>query len=77
MSLGNINDEANERYSKAFFQFFKDKLGVAGNRGYMYVFFCSISPCVPHILSSFVDPSMTRVTRTWGELMRDIDETHT
>jgi len=39
MSLGNINDEANDRYSKEFFKFFKDKLRIEGDRGYMCGFF--------------------------------------
>jgi len=34
-SLDNINTEANERYSKAFFDFFQEKLGVPGDRGYI------------------------------------------
>ncbi|KAF5331155.1 hypothetical protein D9619_006056 [Psilocybe cf. subviscida] len=34
-SLDNINREVNEVYSKTFFQFFKEKLGTAGNRGYI------------------------------------------
>ncbi len=35
MSLNNINPEANQQYSKAFFAFLKDKLGVEDTRGYM------------------------------------------
>ncbi|KAG6850410.1 hypothetical protein H0H93_013635 [Arthromyces matolae] len=35
ISLDNLNPEANEKYSKAFFDFFKKKLGVPGDRGYM------------------------------------------
>jgi hypothetical protein len=35
ISLDNLNDEANEKYSKAFFSFFEEKLGVPGERGYM------------------------------------------
>ncbi|KAG8689797.1 hypothetical protein FRC11_000539 [Ceratobasidium sp. 423] len=34
-SLGNINPEVNEKYSKALFDYFKDKLNVPGNRGYI------------------------------------------
>jgi phenylpyruvate tautomerase len=34
-SLDNINTEANEGYTKAFFQFFKEKLGIPGSRGYI------------------------------------------
>lgn len=34
-SLDNINREVNEKYSKAFFDFFQKKLGVPGNRGYI------------------------------------------
>ena len=34
-SLDNINDEANEKYSKAFFEFFQQKLGVPAKRGYI------------------------------------------
>jgi hypothetical protein len=36
VSLDNLNEEANERYSKAFFQYFQEKLGIQGDRGYMY-----------------------------------------
>ncbi|ELU43824.1 MIF domain-containing protein [Rhizoctonia solani AG-1 IA] len=35
-SLGNINPEVNEVYSKAFFEHFKEKLNIPGDRGYMY-----------------------------------------
>ncbi|KAF8590507.1 Tautomerase/MIF [Ramaria rubella] len=34
-SLDNINPEANEKYSATFFSYFKEKLGVPGNRGYI------------------------------------------
>jgi phenylpyruvate tautomerase len=34
-SLDNINREANERYSKAFFDYFQQRLGVTANRGYI------------------------------------------
>ncbi|KDR81866.1 hypothetical protein GALMADRAFT_90274 [Galerina marginata CBS 339.88] len=34
-SLDNISEELNEGYSKAFFKFFKDKLGVKDDRGYV------------------------------------------
>jgi phenylpyruvate tautomerase len=34
-SLDNINREANEKYSKAFFDFFQEKLSVPANRGYI------------------------------------------
>ena len=34
-SLDNINDEANEKYSKAFFEFFQQKLDVPAKRGYI------------------------------------------
>ncbi|KAF8162838.1 Tautomerase/MIF superfamily [Crassisporium funariophilum] len=34
-SLDNINREVNEKYSKAFFDFFQEKLGVPSNRGYI------------------------------------------
>ncbi|EMD34384.1 hypothetical protein CERSUDRAFT_97644 [Gelatoporia subvermispora B] len=34
-SLGNINPEANEKYSKALFEFFEKKLSVPGDRGYI------------------------------------------
>ncbi|KAF9484916.1 Tautomerase/MIF [Pholiota conissans] len=34
-SLDNINEQLNEGYSKAFFEFFKEKLGTPGNRGYI------------------------------------------
>ncbi|KAF8495358.1 Tautomerase/MIF [Gautieria morchelliformis] len=33
--LNNINPDANEKHSAAFFDYFKAKLGVAGNRGYI------------------------------------------
>ena len=36
-SLGNLNEEANEGYSKVFFEYFKEKLGAPDNRGYMCV----------------------------------------
>ncbi|KAG6831222.1 hypothetical protein H0H92_012019 [Tricholoma furcatifolium] len=36
ISLDNLNPEANEEYSKAFFEFFSKKLGVKGDRGYIY-----------------------------------------
>jgi hypothetical protein len=35
--LDNLNPEANERYSKAIFDFFNTKLGVPGDRGYVSV----------------------------------------
>jgi len=35
ISLGNINQEANVKYSKDFFGFFESKLGVPDNRGYI------------------------------------------
>ncbi|KAF8638807.1 hypothetical protein AX17_001865 [Amanita inopinata Kibby_2008] len=34
-SLDNINPQANDLYSKRFFEFFKDKLGVPDDRGYI------------------------------------------
>ncbi|CAE6406386.1 unnamed protein product [Rhizoctonia solani] len=34
-SLGNINPEANEKYSKALFDYFKEKLNIPGDRGYI------------------------------------------
>ncbi|KAF8655871.1 hypothetical protein AX16_002954 [Volvariella volvacea WC 439] len=34
-SLDNINPEANVKYSKALFQFLKDKLGLPDDRGYI------------------------------------------
>ncbi|KAI5118420.1 hypothetical protein M0805_005504 [Coniferiporia weirii] len=34
-SLGNINAQANVGYSKSFFEFFKEKLGIQDNRGYI------------------------------------------
>ncbi|KAF8804619.1 Tautomerase/MIF [Phlegmacium glaucopus] len=34
-SLDNINREVNEKYSKAFFDFFQKKLDVPTNRGYV------------------------------------------
>ncbi|TEB31348.1 Tautomerase/MIF [Coprinellus micaceus] len=35
VSLGNINPEKNEKYSKQLFEFFKEKLGISGDRGYI------------------------------------------
>ncbi|KAH6872103.1 Tautomerase/MIF superfamily [Coprinopsis sp. MPI-PUGE-AT-0042] len=35
VSLDNINPEANAKYSEALFAFFKEKLGVPGDRGYI------------------------------------------
>ncbi|KAF9466246.1 Tautomerase/MIF superfamily [Collybia nuda] len=35
VSLDNLNDSANEGYSKKFFDFFKEKLAVPGDRGYI------------------------------------------
>ncbi|KAK7006751.1 Tautomerase/MIF superfamily [Favolaschia claudopus] len=35
ISLGNLSAEKNERYSAALAQFFKDKLGIASDRGYI------------------------------------------
>lgn len=35
VSLDNIDVELNERYSEAFFDFFKEKLNVPGDRGYI------------------------------------------
>jgi hypothetical protein len=32
-----LNTEANERYSKAIFDFFNTKLGIPGDRGYVSV----------------------------------------
>ncbi len=37
VSLDNLQPEKNEKYSKAFFEFFKEKLNVPGDRGYMCV----------------------------------------
>ncbi|EMD34383.1 hypothetical protein CERSUDRAFT_97643 [Gelatoporia subvermispora B] len=34
-SLGNINPEVNEKYSKALFEYFEKKLGVPDDRGYI------------------------------------------
>ncbi|KJA15959.1 hypothetical protein HYPSUDRAFT_71736 [Hypholoma sublateritium FD-334 SS-4] len=34
-SLDNISEQLNEEYSKAFFKFFKEKLDLPGNRGYI------------------------------------------
>jgi len=34
-SLGNINPEVNVKYSNAFFSYFKEKLNVPGDRGYI------------------------------------------
>ncbi|KAI0648335.1 Tautomerase/MIF [Trametes meyenii] len=44
-SLDNINPDANLEYSKAFFAFFKEKLGVPDDRGYI----------------TFVDPGRTNI----------------
>ncbi|KAF8061640.1 Tautomerase/MIF superfamily [Lyophyllum atratum] len=35
VSLDNLNEELNEKYSKAFFDFFKRELNVPGDRGYV------------------------------------------
>jgi len=35
VSLDNINPDLNAEYSEALFAFFKEKLGVPGNRGYI------------------------------------------
>ncbi|KAI0082863.1 Tautomerase/MIF [Panus rudis PR-1116 ss-1] len=35
VSLDNINPEANEKYSKELFQYFEEKLGITGSRGYI------------------------------------------
>ena len=37
VSLGNINPQANAKYSKALFGFFGKKLGIKDDRGYMCV----------------------------------------
>lgn len=34
-SLGNISPEKNVKYSKALFEYLRDKLGVEGDRGYI------------------------------------------
>ncbi|VDC03934.1 unnamed protein product [Peniophora sp. CBMAI 1063] len=34
-TLGNLSPEKNEKYSKEFFDFFKEKLGISGDRGYI------------------------------------------
>ncbi|OBZ75583.1 Macrophage migration inhibitory factor [Grifola frondosa] len=34
-SLGNITPDLNEGYSKVFFEFFKSKLGISDDRGYI------------------------------------------
>ncbi|KAG9121590.1 hypothetical protein FRC07_002397 [Ceratobasidium sp. 392] len=34
-SLGNINPEANDKYSKALFDWINDKLNIPGDRGYI------------------------------------------
>lgn len=36
-SLDNIDHDRNEKYSAALFKFFEEKLGVPGNRAYMFV----------------------------------------
>lgn len=35
-SLDNINPELNENYSKLFFEYFSNELGIQDDRGYMY-----------------------------------------
>ncbi|KAI0713523.1 Tautomerase/MIF superfamily [Earliella scabrosa] len=35
VSLDNLQPEKNAQYSKAFFEFFKEKLGIPGDRGYV------------------------------------------
>ncbi|KAG8732733.1 hypothetical protein FRC11_011286 [Ceratobasidium sp. 423] len=58
-SLGNINPEANEKYSKALFEYFQEKLNVPGNRGYMYaplLYFITVAKYMPRSCSTFYDP---------------------
>lgn len=59
-SLGNINPEANLRYSEAFFAFFKEKLGVTGDRGYI-TFYDPGNAFLGHEGTTFAP----RVTRRW------------
>ena len=39
--MDNLNDEANERYTKAIFDYLHKKLGVEGDRGYVSVTYLS------------------------------------
>ncbi|KAG6918012.1 hypothetical protein DXG01_016864, partial [Tephrocybe rancida] len=59
ISLDNLNEELNEKYSKAFFDYFKKNLGIQGDRGYMYVtpFRVRVGDCFTRsLLSTFIDP---------------------
>lgn len=66
--MDNINVEANEKYSKAFFDFFKEKLGISGDRGYMFVVFVSGNPSSART-DVFVplEPSLTLAEDSWGK----------
>ena len=67
-SLDNLNEEANERYSKAFFDFFKEKLGVSTDRGYVSV--AIPFPGVSGFHIGFPGPSTILVGHPWGKFRR-------
>jgi hypothetical protein len=46
VSLGGLSPESNEEYSKSFFSYLEEKIGVTDDRGYMWVF----AGCLPHWL---------------------------
>ncbi|KAL1685590.1 Tautomerase/MIF superfamily [Schizophyllum commune] len=57
-SLGNVNPAANEKYSKAFSEFLKEKLGLPNDRGYMFVHLLPLHQIrmLTHHLRAFIDP---------------------
>jgi hypothetical protein len=57
--LDNLNTEANEKYSKAFFDFFNEKLGIEGDRGYVSVRFILGSNLEAELSESLVVPFRT------------------
>ena len=64
-TLDNLNEEANERYSKAFFDFFKEKLGVSTDRGYVSVAIPFSG--VPGFHIGFPGPFTILVEHHWGK----------
>jgi hypothetical protein len=68
-SLDNINPESNEKYSKALFDFFKKKLDIPGDRGYMCVHPVSMFQTTDVFLSPA--PSSIPGGLTWGNFRLD------
>jgi hypothetical protein len=65
VSLGGLSPESNEEYSKSFFSYLEEKIGVTDDRGYMWVF----AGCLPHWLNNSFAPAVcSKIPEglTWG-----------